>query len=125
MAGVNDLLAGMFFFLFLLFLGLYIFSSLALMSIAQKTKTKDPWLAWIPIANIYLMTQIAGMSGWWTLSILLGVIPFIGALATIAIFTVIWWKIAEARDRPGWWALLISFVPIVNLVMIGILAWGE
>ncbi len=36
-----------------------------------------------------------------------------------------WWKIAEVRNRPGWWGILIIFVPIVNLVLMGMLAWSD
>jgi hypothetical protein len=32
---------------------------------AKKTNTQNPWLTWIPIANIYLMCIIAGKPGWW------------------------------------------------------------
>ena len=44
----------------------------------------------------------------------------------IAISISIWWwiKIAEARGRPGWWGVLIV-IPLVNFVIIGILAWGS
>ena len=91
----------------------------------KRTNTKDPWLAWIPIANIYLATQIAKVSGWFTLAILLPFIPVIGSIASIAILAWIWWKIAEIRKRPGWWGILIALIPIVNLVLIGILAWDK
>ena len=35
-----------------------------------------------------------------------------------------WWKIAEARQKPGWYGLLMM-VPIVNFVVMGMLAWGD
>jgi hypothetical protein len=35
-----------------------------------------------------------------------------------------WWKIAEAVKRPGWWGILL-IIPIVNLVVIGLMAWGK
>jgi len=46
-------------------LALYVYSSWALMTIAKKTDTPNAWLAWIPIANLYLMTQVAQIP-WWT-----------------------------------------------------------
>ena len=64
---------------FFIFIGTfsYIYTALALMTIAQKTKTKNPWLAWIPIANLYLMTQI-GKVPWWTiLFLILSFFPFL------------------------------------------------
>ena len=115
---------GLFLFGLLLFLvAVYVYIAMAVMTIAKRTKTKKAWLAWIPIANLYLLTQIAGVSGWLTIIFLLGFIPFIGILVTI-FGAWIWWKIAITRHRPGWWGILMV-VPIVNLVMIGILAWGK
>ena len=104
---------------------IYVFFALALMTIAKKTKTENAWLAWIPIANIYLMTQVAKVSGWYTAGLLLAVIPIVGNIAIIALFCYLWWKIAEARNRPGWWGILIGLIPIVNLVMVGMLAWSD
>jgi hypothetical protein len=108
----------------LVLIGVYVYFALALMTIANKTKTKNAWLAWIPIANIYLMTQIAKLKGWWTLAILLSVIPIVGGLAFLGISIWWWWLIAERRKKPGWWGILMA-IPIVNLIIIGILAWKK
>ncbi len=43
----------------------YIWVSLCLYIIAKKTNTENPWLAWIPIANIVIACQIAGKPWWW------------------------------------------------------------
>jgi hypothetical protein len=38
---------------------------------------------------------------------------------------VVWnWKIFEALKKPGWWAILL-IVPIVNYVIMGIVAWSK
>lgn len=102
----------------------WVYTSWTLMTIAQRTKTPNPWLAWIPIANLYLMTQVAGVPWWTMLVILLSWVPFVGTLAILAVMVWWWWKIAEARKRPGWWGILM-LVPVVNLVLMGILAWGK
>jgi hypothetical protein len=59
-------------------------------------------LAFIPIANIYLITKIANLPGWYALGILLTFIPIIGQLAIIVLFGYIGWKIAERLKRHGW-----------------------
>jgi len=41
------------------FAAFYIYLSLALVTIATKTNTPNGWLAWIPIANLFLTLQIA------------------------------------------------------------------
>jgi len=97
---------------------LYIWMAICLQKIAEKTNTPNGWLAWIPIANIYLMCKIAGKEWWW---LLLCFIP----LVNIIVITILWWKIAEARGKPGWWGLLIIFVPVVNFIMLGVLAFKD
>ena len=119
------LLAAFFIVFFVIGIVIYVYFALALMAIAKKTKTPNPWLAWIPIANIYLMTQIGKVPGWVTAGIVLAVIPYLGGLVITALACFLWWKIAEARGKPGWWGLLIGLVPIVNLVFVGILAWKD
>ncbi|HVI41034.1 MAG TPA: hypothetical protein VM577_10260 [Anaerovoracaceae bacterium] len=39
---------------------LYVFMALGMQAMATKLKIENPWLAWIPIANVYLMGRIAG-----------------------------------------------------------------
>jgi len=103
---------------------LYLYFALALMAIAKKTNTKNGWLAFIPIANVYLMTQIAGLPAWYTLAVLLPIIPIIGGLALMAVMVYFWWLIAEKLGKPGWWGILL-LIPVVNLVIVGMLAWRK
>lgn len=127
MAYDNAMLAAMgamFVVVLILGLALYVYSAVALMFIAKKTKTKNGWLAFIPIANFYLMTQMADKPAWWTLAILLGFIPFVGGLAVTAVGIYLFWVIAEKIHKPGWWSLLL-LIPVVNLVIMGIMAWGK
>lgn len=44
-------------------IGVYVWVALCLHIIANKTNTPNAWLAWIPIANIYLMCKVTGRSG--------------------------------------------------------------
>ena len=104
-------------FVLLISIAAYIYQAIVLTTIAKKTKTKDEWLAWIPIAMIYLMTKIAKVSGWFTLLFFVPVINLI-------VYVWLWWKIAEARQKPGWMALLM-IIPIANLVIMGIIAWKD
>jgi len=73
---------------------------------------------------VYLMVKMAGLPGWYTLAVLLPIIPVLGAVALAAAFVYFWWKIAEKLGKPGWWGILMIITP-VNLVMIGIMAWGK
>jgi len=110
-------------FMILLCLAVYIYVAFALMTIAKKTNTKNRWMAWIPILNFYLITQIAKQSGWWTLILLASFISF-GGIAILAVAIWMFWLIAERRKLPGWFSLLL-IIPIVNLVILGVIAWKK
>ncbi|MBT6182739.1 hypothetical protein HOI04_02565, partial [archaeon] len=122
----------------LIFLGFYIYASLAYMKIADKTQTPNGWLAWIPIANLYLISRMA-KSHWWPLLLLLtypimlispalAFIPMI-AMFILMVFVIIWtWKMFQAVGMRGWWSItpLIPFIgSIIFLVGLGIAAWGK
>lgn len=103
---------------------IYVYSAIAIMAIAKKTKTENGWLAWIPIANIYLITQIAKQPAWQMLGILLVLIPFIGTLLLYVLLGFWFWHIAERLKKPSWLGILMA-IPVVNLVILGYLAWSK
>ena len=208
-------------------IAVYVYSALALRTIARKTDTPDGWLAWVPMANVYLTARIANvplkfatlicfgaflfLAGMFTLlagnivaavtvgmtfldgiasvlptllvalsaigiltslffiilAILFSIVfinsylnpsgfgnafflspkisfgsvvaglfasdPFLaisvtaGLIAYIVILPVhvfLWWKISKAREKPGWLALLMT-IPVVNLIVMGIIAWKD
>lgn len=118
---------------FLVFLiPVYIYFSIALMTTAKRLKsTLPPWLAFVPIGNMCLMSDLAKMPWWFGLFFLGVYIPYIGFLISLAgsALSIIWmWKIIEARNKPGWWILLIFvplFGPIWSFILWGKLAWGK
>ena len=95
----------------------YIYVSLALQTIANKTGTINAWLASIPIANIFLMLSIAKKPLWW---FVLCLIP----LVNIVMLVMIWMGVAEARHKPSWWGIM-TIVPVMNLIVPGYLAWAD
>jgi len=96
----------------------YVYTSWVRMVIARKLNNPHPWLAWIPIAREYQLTELAGVQ-WWTF-LLFMFIPFVN----IGIWVWWWWKIAEARGKPGWFSILM-LIPIVGMVVQGIIAWSD
>ena len=109
--------SGLFLFFWVFLLALYVYTALAVQTIAQKTNTENPWLAWIPIINIILLLNIAKKPIWW---IILCLIP----LVNIIIFIIVWMAVAEARNKPNWWGILL-IVPVVGLIVPGYLAWSD
>jgi hypothetical protein len=95
----------------------YVYMALALQTIATKTSTENAWLAWIPIANVFLMLNVAKKPLWWF-------VLFLVPLVNIVIAIMVWMAVAEARHKPNWWGIL-TIVPGVNLVVPGYLAWSD
>ncbi len=121
---LNSPIGGLIVLVLLVGLAFYIYGALALMSIAKRTRTKNAWLAWIPIVNIYLMMRIGRLPAWTLALWLLVFVPVVSGLASVGMSIWYWWAIAEQRKRPGWWGILM-IVPILNLVLMGIMAWGK
>ena len=112
-------------------IAVYIYSAMAWMRIASRTRTEPAWLSWIPVANLYLQSKIARKHWWPLLLLIITAIPFIGGIASIVfmVFMISWkWKSFERFQRPGWWSLFI-IIPvlgwIVYLILLGIVAWGK
>lgn len=110
--------AGVMMVVFLVIFGVfYVYIALALQTIAKKTNTDNAWLAWIPIANIFLMLNVAKKPLWW---FILCLIPFVNIIIAI----IVWMAIAEARKKPSWWGIMV-IVPIMDIIMPGYLAWSD
>jgi len=106
---------------------LYVYCALVWSTIAKKLKYKNAWLAWIPIANIFLTPILAKKKWPWGFIIL---VPIVGA-----VFFFIWtWNIFEQRKYPGWLCLvpLLVVIPFIGwvaylayLIIIGLVAWND
>lgn len=119
----------------------YIFGAVMLFLIAGKTSTSPAWLAFIPIANVFLMVLIAGKPIWWLALLLLPVLsPLFGMLASVdptggiippalsgitALVSIVAWLficlgIAQARGKSVIWGVLL-FIPCTNPIGLGYL----
>src|SRR3989344_4492568 len=73
------------FFVILLILGVYIYSSFAYMALARKAKYLSPGIAWIPIVGPALIVSKTAKMHWWPVLLLIGLwIPILGGLLSIA-----------------------------------------
>jgi hypothetical protein len=100
-----------------LFLIAYAYLAICLQVLAKKTSTPNGWFAWIPVANIFLMLQIAQKPLWWFILLL---IPIVNIITGI----IIWMKIAERRGKPNWMGILL-IVPVVGIAVPGYLAFFD
>jgi hypothetical protein len=118
---------------------LYVFFALMFFLIAKKTNTAMPWLAFIPIANIVLMLNIAGKPIWWIAAFFLPAIgsalgfvdPTIGFYASLAATLVtmvavllIDLGIANARGKSVVWGILL-FLPCTWPIALAYLALSK
>jgi hypothetical protein len=110
-------LGAVFLLMFVVFVAFYIYGALATQTIAKKTNTENGWMAWVPIANLILMANIARKPVWWGI---LCLVPLVGMVFMI----LLWMGIAEARNKPNWWGILL-IVPVVQFIVPGYLAWSD
>lgn len=102
--------------LWLIAIVLYAFFSYTLMVIGQKLSVPNAWLAWIPIANIWVMCRAAGKPGWW---VILFFIPLVNLIFALWVIFAIPPRLGKSR-----WLGLLIFLPLVGaLIYYGILAF--
>lgn len=83
----------------------YVWTSICFQKIAAKTNTPNGWLAWIPIANLVLLLQIAKRPLWW---IILLIIPLVNLVVSI----IVMMDVIKARGKEAWQVvLMILFGP--------------
>ena len=111
----------------------YIFFAVCYYRIAVRTGTSGAWTAWVPILNIILMFNIAGLSGFWILALIgvsfigiaSGPIPAVLTQIMGAIFGIyVFCRIAANMGKPFWVGILMC-IPIVNLFVLGYLAFSK
>lgn len=110
--GIAALLAIAFFGLIV-----HLFISFCLKRICEKVGTTPGILIWIPIVNLVPLLEAAKQPVWF---IVLFFIPFVNLAAGVFLF----WKLCEARSKPGALGLL-ALVPGVNLGLILYLAFAD
>ncbi|MDD5489111.1 MAG: DUF5684 domain-containing protein [Candidatus Moranbacteria bacterium] len=100
---------GMFLFILLFVLIIYVLMAISLMKIANRTNTPNAWFAWIPILNLILMLQIANRPMWWLVFFLVPIINIVGIVLTF----VIWVDIAKRLGKSAVFGILAALIPII------------
>ncbi len=144
-AAIIGLVMGLGILALILPIALYIFFAVMLFLIAQKTNTSSAWLAFIPIANVFLMVRIAGKPIWWIVLLFLPAIsPAIGFLGSVdptdgiivmaltvlvslvclAAWLFVDLGIADARGKSVIWGVLL-FIPCTNPIALAYLGLSK
>ncbi len=100
------------FFLLLWFLSCY-----PLVLMAKKIGTSHAWMGWVPLLQVFLFIRMAGVSFWWIILLFIPLVNFFIPL-------VLWFKIAEALNKPTWIAFLM-YIPLVNYFALWYLALAK
>ena len=95
----------------------YIYPAICFQRIARKSQTEPSWLAWIPLANLYLICRLARTPWWW---ILLCFIPLVGAFFCLMMLS----RVPRVLGVTGLERFFI-IVPLVNFVYLGYLAFRQ
>ena len=94
----------------------YVFTSFCLMKIADKLEIPNSWLAWIPIAQIWVMVRAAGKPGWWLILFFIPLVNFVIGL-------IVFFSIPTSLNKSSLYGLLL-FVPILGVFLyFGLLAF--
>ncbi len=123
----------------------YLFFAIMLFLIAKKTGTNLPWLAFIPIANVILMINIARKPIWWLVLLFLplvamalplleamistgGILPavlgIIFLLAAVVAWLLVNLGIVRARGKSAIWGVLL-FIPCTNPIALAYLGLSK
>jgi hypothetical protein len=86
------------------YVALYVVIAYSIMTMANRMGVANSWMAWVPIANMYLLCQMAELEIMW----------FVISLFCGPVGLYVLWKVVEKTGKPGW-SVLLLLVPCVNL----------
>jgi hypothetical protein len=82
---------------------------------AYKKAGQPGWAAFVPIYNFYILCKVAGRPGWWTWSLLLLIIPFLGWIAFLVIAIIVLNDVSKSFGHGGGFT--------VGLVLLSTIFW--
>jgi len=92
-----------------------------LISFLTQTLAWEVFLSLPIIANLAIFYDIFRVI---TLESIPSLIQIVTGLVFIIMATVLWMVVAKIKQRPAWWGILM-LIPIVNFVIMGILAFSD
>lgn len=95
-SSVIAFIGGFIFVLMILVIVLYVLAALGMQAMARKLGIENPWIAWIPVVNVYTLGKIAGDQ--------------------VTIFNKVISKLGVVLLVGGICIGIISFIPIIGLL---------
>lgn len=93
------------------FLVSYAVSAFLLSRIFKKAGV-EPWKAWVPVYNNWVMLEIGGQKGFWAV---IALIPFVGIISIVFMYIAMY-NIGLKLGKESWFVLLAIFLPLVWLI---------
>lgn len=103
------------FIAFLAFIFIYAYPAVCIYRIACKAGAENPWFAFVPIASVWLLCELAGQSSWYVLA---SFIPYVGGI--IVLWLMLGLPESLAVDTADKYLICI---PGINLFYMGWLAF--
>ncbi len=91
----------------------YVFSSYCFYNIFQKLGEPNPWLAWIPFANTWVIYKLGDQSPWWVIGLF---IPLVNIAALVFLIIAFVNVVRKLGKNP--WLLLLFIIPLVNFAVL-------
>lgn len=107
---VGLLIAGMLFVLVII-VGVYVLTSIMLGKIFKKAGVES-WKAWVPVYNNWVMLELGGQQGWWSV---LAFIPVVSIVSTVFMFIAMY-NIGLKLGKDGAFVLFAIFLSIVWII---------
>lgn len=89
----------------------YAISAFLLSRIFKKAGV-EPWKAWVPIYNNWVLLELGDQKGFWAV---LALIPFVNIVSIVFMFIAMY-NIGLKLGKESWFVLLAIFLPLVWLI---------
>lgn len=89
----------------------YVLSAWLLYRTGKRFNYANSWYAWVPILNMWMMTELAGRDSTFFVILLLG--TFLCGIVGFVMMVMLWMDIAERCGKERWYGILV-IIPIVN-----------
>jgi len=101
----------------LVWLGMYVYFSFCLFTIAKKVNHESPWWAFVPVLNVVQIIQMASKPLYWFIFLFVPIV-------NIVVIAMLWIEVAKAREKSPIWGILM-LLPFLNFVAVLVMALGE
>ncbi len=118
----GGLALGIILLIFAIIVAFYVLYCWLLYRIGKKMGYDKNWMAWVPIAQMYMLGELAGKDMTFILIMIIGsfVCGIVGAVMQVIAFMAL----AERMGKENWWGIL-TIIPVVNFIAMYVIGNGQ